>query len=51
MNPTRIMNRYKSASGFLHRKQARAVRKGVPNGRYVNGRHVTKGKTIYHGQS
>jgi len=46
VNPTRAMKRYQSASGFLQRKQARAVRKGVPNGRYVNGRHVTNGKTI-----
>lgn len=51
MNPTRKMNRHKSASGYLHRKQARVVRKGVANGRYVNGRHVTKGRAYPNGQA
>lgn len=40
----RAMKRRNSGSGFFHKKQERAVRKGVPNGRYVNGRHVTKNR-------
>lgn len=31
----RAMVRHQTATGFLHRKQVRKVRKGVPNGRVL----------------
>lgn len=46
---TRAMHRRNTGTGFFHKKQARKVRKGVPNGRYIKvagglAYHPTKGR-------